>query len=94
MSHSFLFSAIEPLFLSAYTLPFTKPEFYVWAFCIGLNITVIFTFILKSVESAFIKSLFDLNARSADSAVTISSTRAKGKSLLKFRIFLYVFTQD
>ena len=81
---SFIFSAVEPLFLSAYTLPFTKPEFYVWAFCVGFNLTMIFTFILKGVESAFVAKLFELNAIAPDSAVTIGQANTRCKFLLKF----------
>ncbi len=67
-----------------YTLPFTQPEFYVWAFCIGFNIAMVLNFVLKSVESSLLARLFEANALSADTAVTIDSLKVRGKALIKF----------
>ena len=70
-------------FLST-ALPFTKPDFYVWAACIGFNLTLLFVYFLKSVESAFISKLLELGTTSKDSAVTINDISLRGKILLKF----------
>ena len=67
-----------------YTLPFTKPEFYVWAFCIGFNVAMILRFILKGVESKLITRLFERGALSADTAVTVDSLGIRGKALIRF----------
>jgi len=66
-----------------YTLPFTQPEFYVWAFCIGFNIAMILNFVLKSVEGSLLTKLFEANALSKDNAVTIDSLGVRGKAILK-----------
>lgn len=66
-----------------YTLPFTQPEFYVWAFCIGFNIAMILNFVLKSVEGSLLTKLFEANALSKDNAVTIDSLGVRGKNILK-----------
>ena len=70
--------------LFSYTLPFTKPEFYVWAFCIGFNIAMVLVFVLKSVESSLVKKMFDAGALSEDKAVTIDSLGIFGKGLIRF----------
>lgn len=67
-----------------YTLPFTQPEFYVWAFCIGFNVAMVLNFILKSVESSLLSSLFKANALNEDTAVTLDSLKVRGKWLAKF----------
>ena len=70
--------------LFLYTLPFTQPEFYVWAFCIGFNLTMVLSFVLKSFESKLISRLFEANALSAEAAVTLDSLNVRGKFILGF----------
>lgn len=69
--------------LFLYTLPFTQPEFYVWAFCIGFNIAMVLNFILRGVESILINKLFSANAMSKDSAMTLDSLGVRCKPLVK-----------
>ena len=70
--------------LFLYTLPFTKPEFYVWAFCIGFNVAMILNFVLKGVESGFIRKMFSSNALSVNNAVTIDMLGVRYKSIVKY----------
>lgn len=81
---STLFSAFNPYFASSTALPFTKPEFYVWAFCIGFNVAMVFVFVLKSVESKFIVALFNNEALSEDKAITLQQAGVKGTGLLRY----------
>ena len=67
-----------------YTLPFTQPEFYVWAFCIAFNLVMVLSFVLRSFESKLITRLFGANALSAETAVTLDSLKVRGKSILRF----------
>lgn len=67
-----------------YSLPFTKPEFYVWAFCIGFNIAMVLNFILKGVESSLLKRLFEANALNEDTAVSLGALKLRGKPLAMF----------
>ena len=70
--------------LFLYTLPFTQPEFYVWAFCIGFNVAMVLNFVLKSIESRFVNKLFYANALSKETAVTVDSLDIRFKFLIKF----------
>ena len=72
-----------PYFAST-KLPFTEPEFYVWAFCIGFNVAMIFAFVLKSIESRFVNTLFNKEAFDKDSAITIAQAGVKSSALLRF----------
>ena len=76
-------SILFPYFANT-RLPFTEPEFYVWGFCAGFNIAMIFAFVLKGVESRFVNMLFDKKAFGKDSAITIAQAGVKNSALLRF----------
>lgn len=58
-------------------------EFYVWAACIGFNITMLFTFFLKGAESRLMKKLLTGQAFSAESARSLNELDINGW-LIKF----------
>ena len=71
-------------YLASTKLPFTEPEFYVWAFCAGFNVAMIFAFAVKSVESKFVNKLFEMEAFDSGRAITILQAGVKSSSLLRF----------
>ena len=71
-------------YLASTKLPFTEPEFYVWAFCAGFNVAMIFAFAVKSVESKFVNKLFEMEAFDSGRAISISQTGIKNSALLRF----------
>ena len=72
--------------LFLYTLPFTQPEFYVWAFCIGFNIAMVLCFILKSLECDLFNKLFSSNAMNKESATTLGSLGVRCMPLVKLML--------
>ena len=61
------------LFLS---IRFDSPELLIWAACVGFNVAIIFTYILKGSVSKLISKLEGANAFDNDSAATLSSIGA------------------
>ena len=78
------FLSLSLPYLASTKLPFTEPEFYVWAFCAGFNVAMVFAFAVKSVESKFVNKLFEMEAFDSGRAITISQTGIKNSALLRF----------
>ena len=78
------FLSLSLPYLASTKLPFTEPEFYVWAFCAGFNVAMVFAFAVKSVESKFVNKLFEMEAFDSGRAITICQTGIKNSALLRF----------
>ncbi len=53
-------------------------EFYVWAACIGFNITMLLTFFLKGAESSFIVKLLTSQSFDEESAHSLKDLKLDG----------------
>lgn len=78
------FLSLSLPYLASTKLPFTEPEFYVWAFCAGFNVAMVFAFAVKSVESKFVNKLFEMEAFDSGRAITVNQTGIKNSALLRF----------
>ena len=58
-------------------------EFYVWAACIGFNITMLFTFFLKGAESRLMNKLLTSQAFGKETARCLAELGTSGR-LIKF----------
>ena len=54
-------------------LEFDSPILLVWAACIGFNVAMIFTYVLKRVEGRLILGLIGAGAMSAETGITLES---------------------
>lgn len=65
------------------SLAFDSPELIVWSACLGLNIAMVISFVLKRIEGSFISKLLSFGASSIESAVTLSEVRESSNKALK-----------
>lgn len=74
-------------------LAFDSPELLIWAACIGFNIAMVVTYILKKIQGNFISKLISSEAKSRESAVSFEELgyewrdingKGKSNSLLQF----------
>lgn len=66
------------------SLAFDSPELIIWSACVGFNVAMIISFLLKRIEGTFISSLLSLGASSKESAVTLSQLGQDGNKALKW----------
>lgn len=64
-------------------LPFMSVEFYVWAACIGFNITMVLVFFLKGAESKLMSSLLTSQSFSEESSRSLAEMGLNNK-LIRF----------
>ncbi len=65
------------------SLAFDSLELIIWSACIGFNVAMIISFLLKRIEGAFISRLLQIGASSEESAVTLSQLEQDDNKTLK-----------
>lgn len=60
------------------------PSVLVWSVCLGFNVAMVISFVLRKTSGVFVSRLFEAEAHSPESAKTLAELNCKGWLLRRF----------
>ena len=66
------------------SVSFDSPILFIWALCVGFNIALIITFVVRRTTGAFVSSLFENEAKDEESAKTLDELGCNNRLLRSF----------